>query len=149
MIEKLTFDIVLFWLIRGASAKKSGQKSENKKIGSSEYGQKYFWVGRSVDTVELYIFKVTCIFKVTWTFIQGHRSARKQKTAALVVSYSFQAIWMECDLLFRLVSMMNLLLILSPPSPFQVREPYFFVLFRLKPKNLTFTCIQTYTDQFL
>ena len=48
MVEKLTFDTVLFWLIGGASAKKSSQKSENMDIGCSEYWQKYFGVGRPV-----------------------------------------------------------------------------------------------------
>ena len=33
--------------------KKSGQKSENRDMGCSEYGQKYFGVGRSELVVSL------------------------------------------------------------------------------------------------
>ena len=47
MTEKVSFDTLLFWMIGGASAKKSGQRSENMDTGCLEYQQKYFGVDRS------------------------------------------------------------------------------------------------------
>ena len=46
MIEKLSFDTFLFWLIDGVSAKKKSQKSENRDTVYLEYYREVFWGGQ-------------------------------------------------------------------------------------------------------
>ena len=55
-----------------------------------------------IDTVELYF------LIVIWAFIQGHRNAKmhkkkNKKKSALMISQSFQLIWIELVMLLRLL----------------------------------------------
>ena len=49
---------------------------------------------------------------------------KKAKTSALIISQSCQSIGMELDILMRLISMMNLMLISSCPLSIQGRKPF-------------------------
>ena len=73
-----------------------------------------------VNTSALYIL---ILVYLTLTLIQGHRCVRKEKKSALIISQSFQSIWIESGLLSSLVSVANLMFILFRSFNILGREP--------------------------
>ena len=69
------------------------------------------------------------------TLIQGHRSARKQKTSVAASSQSFQSIWVDFGIQLRLVDVMNLLHILCRPINIKETETYLRDLIKKKTFN--------------
>ena len=68
----------------------------------------WFKLGMTIASVQPYI---PVLVYMTFTFIQNHRSVRKD-TFVPIISQSFRSVWMECCILLRLDSLMNLMLIL-------------------------------------
>ena len=58
-----------------------------------------------IGIVKLYIL---IIIVVTLTFIQGHTNARKQILVSQLSRKVLPSMWMECDVLLRLVGLINL-----------------------------------------
>ena len=78
------------------------------------------------------------------------QQCEKVQTSATIILQSFQSMWMEFAILLRLAGVVNLTLI---HSKFKGENPTYVILFKKKKKQqqtiLTFSYIQTFTDQFL
>ena len=74
-----------------------------------------FKYGLMIDNAELHIL---ILVQMTLTLIQDHRNVRKHK---LLCHFSprFRSVWMEIDMLFRLVGLMKPMFILSCPINIQ------------------------------
>ena len=84
----------------------------------------------------MYIFAVWSLSLIDLDLDSRSQECEKTKTCMLSISQSFQSIWMEFLKLFRLVSVMNLLLILSRPLNIQGRKPHLSDFVKKKPFNV-------------
>ena len=73
------------------------------------------------DAIKLY---VLILVWVTVALIQGNRDARKQKICLPVILQSYQSVWTEFSIVFRLIDLMNLEIILVRMISVQARELY-------------------------